>query len=574
MSPSRATLATPPTRVPSSPYLRPVPIASDTLRLDGNEGSEPPGALLAMAATLPLESLRNYPDLEPLQRAIAARHGVEADRVVVTAGADDAMDRVFRAFAGPGDEVIVPTPTFEMVHRFAQTSGAEVRTTPWGNRFPLAEVAALIGDATRMVVVISPNNPTGRVVSAAELSEVAQAAGDALVLFDHVYAEYADQDLSAAALEHPNVVVLRTFSKAFGLAGCRVGYALAAPEIAAVLRNVANPYPVSSVSAHLALERLTGSRRDIEQHIERVRQERGQLTARLAALGIDCPQSQGNFLLADFGAQAAFVDRGLASLGVLVRRFPDRPEISSSLRITLPGDQAKFTRLLRVLDTVLEPQALLFDLDGVLADVEDSYRRSALETIASFGASVTREELRAASLGEDANNDWVLCRRLLAERGLEFSLAEVTERFQTFYLGVDGRAGYRERERLIVPRGVLAGWAKRLPLAVVTGRPRAEAEWFLERHGLGDLFSAVITLEDARPKPDPAPVRLALEWLGVERAWMLGDTPDDVAAARGARVLPLAVPAPSDDAPETRLRLSSAGAGAVLESTLDLENLL
>ncbi len=562
------------TRVPRSPYLRPVPIAADTLRLDGNEGSQPPAALLQMVATLPPEVLRNYPDLEPLQQAIAARHGVDPGRVVITAGADDAIDRVFRAYTGPGCEVVVPTPTFEMIHRFAQTSGAEVRTTPWGDRFPLAAVTSLLGPATRLIVVISPNNPTGSVVSASELSRVAEAARGSLVLFDHVYADYADEDLSPAAFEHPNIVMLRTFSKAWGLAGCRVGYAVASPEIASVLRNTANPYPVSAVSARLALERLRGAEIEMRQHVRQVRQERQRLRDHLAKRRIPCADSQGNFLLADFGARATFVERALASLGILVRSFPSRPEISQALRITLPGDEPKFVRLVRVLETVLEPEALLFDLDGVLADVEDSYRRCVLETVASFGVALSREELRAAALGGDANNDWILCRRLLAERGREVSLAEVTARFQALYLGNQGKEGYRERERPIVPKNVLSEWARRLPLAVVTGRPRTEAEGFLERHGLAELFSAVITLEDAPAKPDPAPVRLALEALSVERAWMLGDTPDDLAAARGAGVLPLAVPEPADNDPDTRARLSNAGAAAVLENTLGLEALL
>jgi HAD superfamily hydrolase (TIGR01548 family) len=470
--------------------------------------------------------------------------------------------------------VIVPTPTFEMVHRFAQASGAEVRTTLWGNRFPLVAVTSLVGPATRLVVVISPNNPTGAVVSASQLSRVASAARGCLVLFDHVYAEYADEDLSAAALEQPNVVMLRTFSKAWGLAGCRVGYAVASAETAAVLRNAANPYPVSAVSASLALERLRAAKNDVEQHVRQVRGERQRLREFLAARRALCPDSQGNFLLADFGTRAIFVQRALASLGILVRSFPTRPEIAHALRITLPGNESKFARLVRALETVLDPQALLFDLDGVLADVEGSYRRCALETVTSFGVELTREELRTAALGGDANNDWILCQRLLSEKGREVPLAEVTARFQAHYLGSEGNPGYRERERLLVPRKILARWAARLPLAVVTGRPRAEAEWFLDHHGLGGLFSAVITLEDAPAKPDPAPVQLALAALGVNRAWMLGDTPDDLAAARGAEVLPLAVPAPADNNRETRTRLASAGAAAVLEETLELETLL
>jgi HAD superfamily hydrolase (TIGR01549 family) len=123
----------------------------------------------------------------------------------------------------------------------------------------------------------------------------------------------------------------------------------------------------------------------------------------------------------------------------------------------------------------------------------------------------------------------------------------------------------REREVLIPRRELLEQLAARRPLAIVTGRPRAEAEWFLERAGVARLFATVVTMEDAPAKPNPAPVRLALERLGVRRAWMVGDTPDDMHAAAQAGVLPFAVAAPGDEAPE-----GGARALAQLTDLLDL----
>jgi phosphoglycolate phosphatase-like HAD superfamily hydrolase len=127
---------------------------------------------------------------------------------------------------------------------------------------------------------------------------------------------------------------------------------------------------------------------------------------------------------------------------------------------------------------------------------------------------------------------------------------------------------------LIVPRALLERLSKRWPLAVVTGRPREEARWFLEREGIADLFRAVVCMEDAARKPDPAPVRLALTRLGVRRAWMVGNTPDDVRAAAGANVVPLGVVAPGDDLSATAAALTDAGAARVLDELADLEELL
>src|SRR5438309_659674 len=129
----------------------------------------------------------------------------------------------------------------------------------------------------------------------------------------------------------------------------------------------------------------------------------------------------------------------------------------------------------------------------------------------------------------------------------------------------------------VMPRtssGSLERLFKRLPLAVVTGRPRKEARWFLERTEIADLFRAVVCMEDAARKPDPEPVRLALERLGVRRAWMVGNTPDDIRAAAGAGVVPLGVVAPGDDLTATAAALTDAGAARVLDRVADLEELL
>jgi len=145
----------------------------------------------------------------------------------------------------------------------------------------------------------------------------------------------------------------------------------------------------------------------------------------------------------------------------------------------------------------------------------------------------------------------------------------VTARFQSLYLG-----SLRERETLIPKVDVLKELAARRPLAIVTGRPRAEAEWFLQRAGIARFFGAVVAMEDAPAKPNPAPVRLALERLGVRRAWMIGDTPDDMRAAGQAGVVPLAVVAPGDDPSLADRALRDAGAARVLGQLTDLLELL
>jgi HAD superfamily hydrolase (TIGR01548 family) len=213
-------------------------------------------------------------------------------------------------------------------------------------------------------------------------------------------------------------------------------------------------------------------------------------------------------------------------------------------------------------------------MDDTLVDTSESYREAIRATAAAFGVELGQEEIGAAKAAGNANNDWELTRRLLAERGVERSLAEVTARFEQLYQGTADAPGLRARERLLLPRKALAELAGRLKLGIVTGRPRADAVAFLNEQGISELFATVVTMDDAPLKPSPEPVRLALERLGVTRAWMVGDTPDDVRAARAAGVVPLGVVAPLDETETAGPALFAAGAARVLDDLAAIKELL
>lgn len=545
------------------------------LRLNSNEGPRASQALLAELAALDPELLRRYPDTTAVESALAARLDVSPNRVVVTAGADEALDRIYRAYAGPDRPVLLPEPTFDMLERFAAVAGAPLVRVPWiTDAFPAEAILERLDTRPAIVVIVSPNNPTGGVASLDDVRRISAAAPECLVLIDQAYIEYADEDIGPAVLELPNVVVVRTMSKAWGLAGCRVGYAVGSSAVIALLRATGAPYPVAGPSLALTLSQLRRGDAAFRAHVTQVRAERAALRQLLCARGVDAPVSQANFVFANFGPRLALVRDGLGARGILVRDFPGRPGLETSLRITLPGDPADFERLTGALETVLSPEAIVFDLDGVIADVRDSQRAAMIATAAAFSVNVGMQDIEAALRAGDASNDWIVTQRLVAAGGTDVDLETVTARFQALYLGTNGTPGLRERERAIVPRGVLERLSKRLPLAMVTGRPREEARWFLERAHLADLFPVLVCMEDAPRKPDPAPVRLALTRLGVRRAWMIGNTPDDVRAAAGAAVVPLGIVAPGDDVTATTTALNDAGAARVLADVADLEELL
>lgn len=533
-------------------YKVPEPSAPIDLDLRGNEGARPCPSLFATLRGRG-ELLRSYPDASALEAVLAGRFGVATPRVMVTAGADDGLDRVCRAVLSAGREAVVPSPAFEMTLRYIGLSGAAAVSVPWdGPDFPRDAVLEAVGPDTALVALTTPNNPTGTVIDVDDLTAVARAV-DCVVLVDLAYVEYADADPTAALLELPNVVVLRTFSKARGLAGLRVGYAIGPEPVIRWMRAAGAPYAVAAPSLALAAVAL---QTPPSRHVDAVRAERAAIRTRLEDLGVPALPSGANFVFART-PRAAWLADGLAGLGIGVRSFPRRRGLADAVRIACPGSDEALGRLLDGLGAVLEPEALLFDMDGVLVDVRESYRAAITGTAAHFGVRVDAAAVAEAKRGGDANNDWVLTRRLLAERGVDVALDEVVGVFEALYQG-----GLWRREEGLFDPAFLSALAQRLPLAVVTGRPRPDAERALQHFGIADLFDAVVCMGDAAAKPDPAPVRRALAELGVRRAWMVGDTPDDVRAARGAGVVPLGVCAPGED--EAAPVLRRAGASRVL----------
>ena len=467
-------------------------------------------------------------------------------------------------------------PTYGMPWRYAITTGAEIETVAWWKGpFPVDQVCETCGDDAALLFLVSPNNPTGAVITRSEFTELVTRLPKTLILHDQAYREFSDPefDLTETALAHPNVVLIRTFSKAWGGAGLRAGYAVGDARVIDWLRRIGQPFPVSRLTLDVLEKTVTPSAEPSRERVDRIRAQRDGLREVLADLGVESLPSQGSFVAARF-ADAGWIRNAMASLGIAIRGFPGRSELNSWLRTTMPGDDDAFDRLTDTFRTVLKPEALLFDLDGVIADESVSYRRTIVETAAAFGLEIDLETVNAAKAAGNANNDWELTRRLLAEGGIDVSLDEVTTRFEAIYQGTDVEPGLRRHERLLVERDTLTRLAAKVPLGLVTGRPRSDAERFLSEHGIDQLFQTVVTMEDAPVKPDPAPVSLALGQLGLRRAWMIGDTPDDLHAARSAKVLPIGIVAPGDDPGAAQSALADAGAARILTNVSELLEIL
>ncbi|HTX72936.1 MAG TPA: aminotransferase class I/II-fold pyridoxal phosphate-dependent enzyme [Rectinemataceae bacterium] len=324
------------------------------LKLDANEGfPEPPPA--EYAAFRDREAARRYPDSRPLERALADRLGLEASRVVVGAGADDIIERYARVMLRPGGVALGTEPAFDSYAAATERAGGRYVGLP---RLPEAPfpAQALAAEARRsrpaFLVFASPDNPGGGVLGPADLLELADTGTP--ILFDAVYSPFAtEQDVYRLAPDVAGCTVLGSFSKAYGLAGLRVGWAVSSPPMAARIRAAGPPYPVATTSLAAALCVLDGGDGNLERRVVRVKAQRDELRALLVGLGARCWRGEANFVAArvrDAGALAG----ALAARAVLVRTWPEKPSCAGLVRITCPGDDAEFERLATALRSVKE----------------------------------------------------------------------------------------------------------------------------------------------------------------------------------------------------------------------------
>lgn len=306
---------------------------------------------------------RRYPEPQPpeLTAALARVYGCAPGQLLVGRGSDEAIDLLVRALCAPGrDAVVVTPPVFGMYAVSARLQGAPLLEVPLidgedGFDPDLDKLARMAGSCgAKLVFLCSPGNPTGNVVSLDDIASLAQRLeGRAMLVVDEAYGEFSSQPSAAALLgTYANLAVLRTLSKAHGLAGARIGAVIAAPELIAVLRRCQAPYPVPAPCVDIALAALTPEAlKYTAGHIDQVRSERERLRLALVELpGVRrVYRSEGNFLLLRL-ADASRAFQALLEAGIVVRDQRAAPQLADALRITV-GTPAQNDRVLEILST-------------------------------------------------------------------------------------------------------------------------------------------------------------------------------------------------------------------------------
>ncbi|MDQ1430393.1 MAG: histidinol-phosphate aminotransferase [Actinomycetota bacterium] len=330
----------------------------DVVKLASNEAPFPPLPAAVAAITEAAGRVNRYPDdaTTALREELAEHYSVTPEQVLLGNGSVELCRMALAATCDPGDEVVFGWPSFEAYPILVQQVGATMVPVPLtACRYDLDGMADAITDRTRLVFVCNPNNPTGTIVDRDAVDRFLQRVpSDLLVVFDEAYREFvtaADFPDGLDELQHhDNVAVLRTFSKAYGLAALRVGYAIAQPDVIGALRKVRVPFEVNGL-AQVAASASLAAQDEMRARVDEVVAERTRLFAAIADLGLEVVASEANFLWLPLGEYAAVLGEYSERAGVVLRPFP-----GVGVRITI-GTPEENARLLRVLRAALEDGA-------------------------------------------------------------------------------------------------------------------------------------------------------------------------------------------------------------------------
>lgn len=324
-------------RVMQMPEYHPPLSNRDRLRLDFNENTVAcsPAVLEALRG-ISAADLTRYPERAPLEALVAQHLCVASDEVMLTNGVDEAIHVLCQAYLDAGDELLLPVPTYTMYEIYASSTDAKVVRVQADSsfRFPYRAILDGITSKTKLIAIANPNSPTGAVVSRDEICAVAKATPHALVLVDEAYFHFYGETVLDLIGTIPNVVVARTFSKAYGLAALRLGALVSSADNLRWARRVLSPYSVN----HVALVCLRAALNDsayLESYVDEVRQARAEFVMELDRAGMRHWPSEANFVLVEIGRTHKEFVKAMQEQGILVRDRSADPGCDGLVRVTI-----------------------------------------------------------------------------------------------------------------------------------------------------------------------------------------------------------------------------------------------
>ena len=544
------------------------------LKLDGNEnvfGVSP--KVSEKLKNTDFTTINRYPYYGELLDELAKYHRQDKEKILLTNGCDEAINAVLTTYLEQGDVILSYAPTFSMPKIYANALGAEFVEVKYAEQWKLdlRKLISKVSKKTKIIYITTPNSPTGDTVSEADIEILCEKFPQKAIVVDATYVNFAFENYNYFNLTntYPNLIVIKSFSKDYALAGLRLGYIITDSANAINIRKVISPYSVNSIAVIAAIEALKD-----KKHLQTIREKlsasREALIEGLEKMGF-CPyRSEGNFVLCDFGSKADFIYKKLLINKIKVKKMSG--EIKNCFRITVPDMEG----VKKFLNTLIPRDLLVFDLDGVIFDVRNSYRLAIEKTFEHFtGQKLKENEIQDAKNLGGLNCDWDLTDYLLKKYDFLIPKKQIIEVFQKYFFNPanEGTKGLIDNEKLLLDRYSVSKLAKNYDLAVFTGRPKDEAYYSLQKFDIFKYFNIIITkndLKDDRQKPKPDGLELIKRMSCYKDIFYYGDTGDDMLCAKSANIKGIGVLPPQEKNDDYARHLINKGAYSVLNSITEI----
>ena len=543
------------------------------MKLDSNENYIGPSTeVLKAIRNLYQENISQYPYYGKLYDLLAQKYKIPASNIVITNGADEALCSVINTYVTKEDSVLSVKPSFSMPKLYTQITGADYIEVQYKNKwvFPFDDFVNSVKENTKLILLTTPNNPTGDIIPLEQIIEILNKFPNIAVVIDETYSSYAGISNICLTEKYNNVIVVKSFSKDYALAGLRLGCVISDSINIKNIKKVLSPYNVNSIAVSAACAALNDN-----NYLKYVKKEidvsKDYLFESINKLGFSAYKSYANFILADFGNICDLIYEKLKSNKIIVKSFDKTSELRSHLRITVPTLSAAH----KIVDLISSKDTLVFDMDGVLVNVKQSYYQAIKYTYNYFtGKDLTDDEIVEAKKQGGLNNDWDLTFHLIKKYGFNFAYDDIVSVFQKQYWN-DGN-GSINNENLLIDITLLEKLKEKYNLAVFTGRPKDEACYTLKKFDILKYFDKIVTMDDVPPdrqKPHTDGLELIKNALLTEELIYFGDTVDDIKCALDYGAYGVGVLTDDKDN-NMRQILLSAGAKKVIDSINNLQEIL
>lgn len=516
------------------------------LKLDLNENVyEVSDLVLNSLKNTTKEDVSYYSLCGKLVQKLALKYELKQENIILTNDTPEALKLIFDTYIESDDEILSYNFPSYLLSVYSKLYGAVFKKIDYDEDFniDIEKLAQNTGDKTKLIYLSIPDIYTGSIVKTSLLSILAQKCPDSLILVDCSYINFAQdgvfEDYIDITKEFDNIVILKSFSNDYSLAGLNIGFVAANPNIIQNLKKIKLPHSINSIAINCAISALND-----EKHIQEIKklnaQAKSELYQGLKDIGFKPYLSQANFILCDFGKYCNFYFEKLKKNGVTVKKFPADSVFCNCLRITVP----KLSGVKYILELFKIKDVLIFDIDGVIIDSTDSYVSAIKETYKHFAS----KDLDSSEIINVANqstmNSYIdVLNYFLEKNYYDIRAQEIENVFKSLYYNPDNTEQNKEyfidKEKLLIPKETLEKLAEKFDLVIFSERNRAEIEYSFDKYELSKYFYYIVSADDIprnMSKPNPYGLLNILQNCPYKDIKYFGDGVNDIIAGNGANI--------------------------------------